>query len=283
MGLLDNLQSQVDKIREEENQQNAQLQVQEAYYESHLKPVMIRVHEYFATIIKNLNIVEPEISTSYPLNPVETAGILVKQSDYRFHSDSGRHPHQIDILAHCNFVRPMEFYVPTKHGAANYSDLLESYGFPYHRKNKLDMMYDICGATFHLEGPIEAHIRVSANLAEKCINIFVRNIESNPIKKYRVPPEKVDDDLLERLARLLIREESTLVEVKVCQSVRDEFQLQLEEHKRLEEAAIAKAYAEIQVERQEAEDAKLVNRTKRAIEKGNKKIFELISNMRRSG
>lgn len=281
MGLLDNLQSRVDKIREEENKKNVQLQDEEAFYESQLKPVMIRVQDYFATIIENLNIVAPEVYASYPLNPVEKTGVLLKQSEYSIHSDSGRHPHQVEILAICNMVGPLEFYVPTKDGASNYDDLLESYGIPFHRKNKLDAMFEIRGATFLLEGPIKSHIIVSTNAAEKCINIFVRNIESQPIKRYKFDPGKVDEKLLERLARLLVREETTLVEVKLCETFRDELQAQLEEEKRLRAAALEEAYAEIEAERREAENARLVNRTKHAISKGNDKVSKLISKFRR--
>ena len=210
MSLLENLQSQVKKITEEESKKSGNFLEQEAFYENHLKHVMVRVHNYFEKIVENLNIVAPDIYPSYPLNPMERKGVTLEQADYAYSYDNGRHPRQIDILTICNLKRPIEFYVPTADAVLNHSNLLESYQFPHHRKIKLDKLYNICGATFILEGPMKAQIRISANSSEKCIDVFLWNIEKKPFRKYRFSPEKVDDQLLQRLARMLIRKESVL-------------------------------------------------------------------------
>ena len=185
MSLLDSLQSQVEKITEEESRKNAELLEQEAFYDNHLKQVMVRVHNYFQEIIKNLNIVAPDIYPSYPLNPIERNGVTLKQADYAYNYDNARHPRQIDIVTVCDLKRPIEFYVPTADAALNHSNLLESYQFPHHRKNKLDKLYNICGATFILEGPMQSQIRLSSNPAEKCIDVFLWNMENQPFKKHR--------------------------------------------------------------------------------------------------
>ena len=210
MSLLNDLQSQVEKIMEGESRKNADFPEQEAFYDNHLKQVMVRAHNYFEEIVENLNIVVPDIYPSYPLNPIERNGVTLKQTDYAYSYEHGRHPRQIDILTICNLQRPIEFYVPTAEAVLNHSNLLESYQFPHHRKIRLDKLYNICGATFILEGPMKAQIRISANSSEKCIDVFLWNIEKKPFRKYRFSPEKVDDQLLQRLARMLIRKESVL-------------------------------------------------------------------------
>jgi hypothetical protein len=277
MGLLNDLQSQVDKIKDEEARKNADLREQEAYYDEHLKPVMIRAHDYFSEIVENLNIVLPEIYPVYSLNPMDRNGVTLKQDNYLFNADNARHPRQIDVLTICNLEKSVEFYVPTKEGASIHSDLLQSYQFPHHRKNKLDKLHEICGATFLLEGPMRAHIKISANPAEKCIYILLRNLENQPVKSYKFSPERVDESLLERLARMLIREESLLVEVKVCDKVREDLKRKVEQEKQQREHDLAEAYAQIESEKLEAENAKLINRTTRAVAKKNKRFFERIS------
>ena len=282
MTLLDNLSSQVERIREKEARKHAELKEQEAYYESAIKPAMLQAHDYFEEVVESLNIIKPDIFVKYPLDPSRFKAVTLKQEDYFFHSDSSRHPRQVDILAHCILEREKEFYVPTIEGASTLSDLLNEYQFPHHRKNKLDQSYNIRGATFILEGPMKVHIRISANLVDKCINVLLRNLEDQPHKRYRFDPESVNDELLERLANILIREETKLVEVEVSDAFRRELQHQIEAAKREKAEELAEAYAEIEVAKQLAEESKFTQRAKRAISKGNYELTRLISKAAKS-
>jgi len=135
----------------------------------------------------------------------------------------------------------------------------------YHRKDVLDKLHDVRGATFFLEGPMKAHIRMLADPANKRISINLRNLENLPFKRYKFSPESIDDELLERLARMLIRQESTLVEVKVRDEVRDELRRKIETEKRQKEQDLAAAYALLEAEKLAEEDAKLVNRAKQVV------------------
>lgn len=276
MGLLDDLHNQVQKIRDEEARRNAELKEEEAFYELRLKHVMQKAHKYLEEMVESLNIISPDIEVSYPLDPSEPNGVSLKQTQYLFSSDNSRHPRQIDILAHCILAEPVEISVPTGDAASRQSDYLQECQFPHHRKNKLDKLYNICGATFILEGPMKVHIRVLANAADKCVYIQLRNLESNPLKKYKLAPEKLNEELLERLGRMLIREESQLVEVNVSQDFRSELQEQIKRDKHSKEQDLALAYAEIEAEKLQAEEAKLVNRAKRAMIKGNQELLSII-------
>jgi hypothetical protein len=87
-------------------------------------------------------------------------------------------------------------------------------------------------------------------------------------------------EFLERLARLLLREESKLVEVQVCDDVRDELRRQVEEDKRRNEEDLAQAYEYIEAERLAEEDARLINRTKRAMTEGVDKVSKAIKKLK---
>ena len=265
MGLLDDLQVEVKKIRADEFRQNAELGAQEEFYSVHLRPVMLRVYQYLSDIVDNLSIIVPDISPSYPLNPLLKEGVALKQGDYKFSFDNSKTPHQIDIRCSCTLERPQEFHVPTKDAALRYAELLESHKFPHHRKDHRDRKHNIRGATFILEGPMKVHMRIHARAADKCIYIDLRNLEDQPLKRYKFPPEKVDDELLERLARLLIREESRLVEVSIDDDYREELRRRIELDKRRDEEALAEAYAHMEAENQAEKDARLTNRAKRAV------------------
>ena len=266
MGLLDDLQVEVKTIKAAELDQNAELEAQKEFYSVHLRPVMLRAYDYFSEIVESLNVIASDIKVSYPLNPSLKDGVILQQSGYKFSSDCGKSPRQIDILCGCTLEHRQEFYVRTEEAAQKMSDLLESFRFPYHRKNKLDKRYNIRGATFILEGPMKVHIRLLAHAADRCVYIGLRNLEDQPIKRYKFVPEKISAELLERLARLLIREEFFLVEVKpVADDVRDELRRQVELDKIREEQDIALARADLEAERLAEQEARLVNRIRRTV------------------
>jgi hypothetical protein len=238
---------------------------------------MVRTYGYLSEIVDNLNIVAPDIHPSYPLNPSLKHGVTLSQTNYEFHFDNRKSPRQIDIICTCALDQPQEFHVATKDAVVKQADLLKSHKFHYHQRNRLDKLHDIRGATFILEGPMKVHIRVAANAADKSIYIDLRNLGDQPYKRYKFSPDKVDDELLERLARLLIREESTLVEVEICDDVRDELRRRLELEKRRDEEDLAEAYAHMEAERLAENDAKLINRTKRAVAEGVGQVLKVFS------
>jgi len=275
MALLDDLQVEVKNIRAAELDQNAELAAQKEFYSVHLRPVMLRAYDYFSEIVESLNVIASDIKVSYPLNPSLKDGVILQQSDYKFSSDCGKSPRQIDILCSCTLEHRQEFYVRTEEAAQKLSDLLESFRFPYHRKNKLDKRYNIRGANFILEGPLKVHIRILAHAADRCVYIGLRNLEDQPVKRYKFAPEKISAEFLERLARLLIREELFLVEVKqVPDDVRDELRRQVELDKIREEEDLAQAQADIEAERLAEKEARLVNRVRRAVAGRTREVLE---------
>lgn len=246
MNLLDELKEEVRKIRAREVQQNAELEAQAEYYTLHLRPAMLRAQEYFAAIVEHLNIVEPDIHVRYPLNPLLESGVNLKQSQYKFRSDDRGKPKKIDIFCRCSLEKPQEFYLSSPKLIQSHAELLESYDFSYHRKNRLDRNHDIRGATFILEGPMTAHIRISANPADKNVRFILRNIEHQPVKRYSFPPEDIDDALLERLAKVLLRRLPVLVDRQVDSAFRARLQdrIALDRHENARDMAQALAEQE---------------------------------------
>ena len=277
MGLLDDLKLEAEKIRAEEQEQNAEFESQEEFYDEYLKPVMVRAYAYLSEIVDNLNIVAPDIRPSYPLNPSLKVGVVLNQANYVFSFDNRKSPRQIDILCTCTLDQPQEFHVATKEAVENQAELLRSHKFHHHQRNRLDNLHNIRGATFLLEGPMKIHIRLLAQAADRCIYIDLRNLEDQPVKRYRFAPDKVDDELLERLARLLIREESRLVEVKVSDKLREELRLKLELEKRREEEDLAQAYAELEAEKLAENDDKLINRARRLVAEKTGEVLKVLS------
>ena len=278
MSLLNDLQEEVRKIRAQEVAQDAQREVQAQFYQQHLRPVMQRAYTYFAEIVENLNIVAPEIKTRYPLNPLLESGISLRQAQYKFRADNRENPQQIDIFCRCTLEKPHEFYLSSPKAIQQHVELLDSYNFAYHRKNRLDRHHDIRGATFILEGPMMVHIRIAANAADSSLHVGFRNLEHQPVKRYRFSPEAATDELFERIAKVLIRQLPKLVEQKkIDPQLRDQLRSQIEQEKFETELDIAEALADRQAEVEAQRSASVIQRTGNTVKERARKLMGAIA------
>ncbi|MEZ5570879.1 MAG: hypothetical protein R3E64_02555 [Halioglobus sp.] len=278
MSLLNDLQEEVKKIRAREMAQDAKREAQAKYYQQQLRPVMQRAYAYFAEIVDNLNIIAPEIKVRYPLNPQLENGISLKQSQYKFRSDNRDNPQQIDIFCRCTLEKPHEFYLSSPKAIQQHVELLNSYNFAYHRKNRLNRHHEIRGATFILEGPMMVHIRIAANAADSSVHVGFRCLEQQPVKRYRFAPEDVTDELLERIAKVLMRQLTTLVDKKkVDPRLRHQLRSQIEQERFETEQDIAQAYADRQAAIQEQRTASMIHRTRHTVKEGARKLIGAIA------
>lgn len=273
MSLLDDLQKEVRDIRAREIQQSAELRAQQSFYQEFLRPAMVRAHDYFAEVVENLNIVAPEVKAIYPLNPLLENGVVLRQSQYTFRSDNKESPHEIDIFCKCTLEKPHEFYLNGQKSVVAHADLLDSYNFPYHRKNKLDRHYEIRGATFILEGPMIVQIRIAANPADECVHITFRNVERQAVKRYKFAPERLNMEFLDRLAMVLIRRVPQLLEQKVDDRFRVQLRNKINRDKRLNDAGLARAYAESEATKAADKNNTLVDRTRSAVVGQLRRVF----------
>jgi len=278
MSLLSDLQEEVRKIRSQERAQDAQRETERAYYQQHLRPVMLRAYAYFAEIVENLNIVSPDITVRYPLDPQLEHGIRLKQSQYKYRADNRESPRQIDIICRCTLEKPHEFHITNPRTIQQHTELLDNYNFPYHRKNRLDRHHQVRGATFILEGPMMVHIRITANAAKRSVQIGLRNLEQQPVKRYSFPPADVTEELLERLAKVLLRQLPRLEEKQVDPGLRQHLQSQIKQQRYETEQDLTRAFAERQASQQAEQNASMIQRTGRLLQQRTRELLAALGN-----
>lgn len=265
MSLMEDLRSQVtDKKTNELALQNEQ-QAQEEFYTLNLRPIMVRAKEYLDEIVSSINEIEPDIEYTYPLNPDSMENVFFSQSDHKFFYDDLQNPKKIDISCKCSLKDPAEFFVSTEASVERYAELLTNHGLTFHQKNKLDEFYNIRSASFILDETMPANISVQAHLANRCVYVYLRNFTKEPFKKYRLAPEQLTPALLEKLARILLREEAELIKVSISDPVREKLQSQIKNDQLEKEKEIASGLAYLESVRLAEEEAKLVNRAKNAV------------------
>ena len=95
--------------------------------------------------------------------------------------------------------------------------------------------------------------------------MYLRNFTKEPLKRYRLAPEQLTPVLLEKIARILLREEAELIKVSVPNPVREKLQSQVKKEKLEKQKEIASGLAYLESVRLAEEEAKLVNRAKTAV------------------
>jgi hypothetical protein len=277
MSLLDDLQSQVAEKKANELALLEEQQAQEEFYALKLRPAMIQAREYFDEVVTNLKVIGPDIQCKYPLDPESMAGITFRQSDYEFFYDEASNPRLLDISCICRLKRAAEFYVPTKEKVEKYAELLNSYGLSFHQKNRLDDHYNIRGATFFLDEVLPAKISIQSHPADRCVYVYLQNFEKEPLKRYSFNPEQLTIELLEKIARILLREETELVKVTVSDHFREQLQQQVRSERLKKEQEVAQGSAYLDSLKRAEEEARLVSRAKNALLTRTKQMETLIS------
>ena len=110
--------------------------------------------------------------------------------------------------------------------------------------------YDVKSATFDWEGPLKIAVRILASAADRCVYIYLRNLESMSRKRYPFFPEKIDSALLERLAKQILRQEEKLVSIELCPGVWNGLRRQVEVEKLERYADLERAMEEIRLNQQ---------------------------------
>jgi len=274
MALRDELRKEVAHIKSQQRMESEQREADEAFYRESLLPVMREAHAYFSEVVDSLQIISPDVSPRYPLNPTAEKDTALRQCEYRYRVDDGKNPREVDVLCQAVLDRPVEFFLSTRERAEKHAALLDAYDFAYHRKNFLDKQFNVKGATFYLEGPMRVYFRMTASGEDRCVYIDRRNLGEQRSKRYKFGPEELHEEFFDRLTNLLLRKEKYLIAPNVGEVERDQLRRQLEQERQERENDLAEAF-ELQEARREAErEALLRNRTKKALAEGSRSLLK---------
>jgi hypothetical protein len=208
-------------------------------------------------------VVSPEITVRYPLDPNRPEGLPLRQANYRILVDNTEAPRLLDVLCSCELAKPHAFYVPTSLAADNRSKLLNAHGIPFHRKNKLDNFYNVSGATFILEGPMTARMRIKAEPSLEAVQVEVRNLFPDPEPRlYRFAPEEFNEDTLEKMGKFMLRQIPHLSETNVDEAYRAGLRRKLRHDRMAKQQELARAHEEREAELAAEEAARLHNRAR---------------------
>ncbi len=260
MSLLDNLRNEVEIKESEHAAHMAEREAQQRYYDERLKQPMLQALTYFAEVVKNLKFLDMVTPVGLPIAPDGKSLVAMEQSGYEFIYDDAKNPLRMDIVCECLVSDYQRFFVSNLDKVERYTEFLDGMNLAYHRKTELDSKYDIRNAVFELEGPLKVGVTIKASPSDRAIYVYLRNLEAESEKKYQFSPEKLDADLLERLGRVLLRKEDTLVNIELPEEIRNELAMQVEAEKIERDTQLKVAFEEMRIEREAEAEAKMFSK-----------------------
>ena len=200
MGLLDDLKQEAEqaKARGEEAPDNAQAELERVRRQ--LEPKMKALYKYFAEFNEHLNVVSPEVSGDYLLEGLGTLTNL-RQGDYKLATDDPNSIQKFTFHWSCSRQGRQEFKVSNPILAEKYRETLWNVNL---RFNKRDLQNG-AGAVFVVEAFVPVSFEFEIDPEKSAINLKLKNLGTLGIVNYSYAPEKINAELMDELAKCVLR------------------------------------------------------------------------------
>lgn len=241
MGILDQLKHEAaEKQKQQESQTNLQKQ-REDHYRVAILPAMQKAFKFMQELVEYLNFLEhaivvDEYSTQYP-----QFGRL-KQQDYKIYTDNHGGFADVDQLMQIN----VRFFC-VGFGAFSYNlegqnrierevAFLSARNIPFDWKLQ-NGRSAIPSAVFTITRKIPVRFRFEVDYDNSKIHLLINNHDSFTAYKKAFAPEDVNEELLDEIARFMLRKDNDFIRLEISSAQRQSI-TNLAEQKRREELAL---------------------------------------------
>jgi hypothetical protein len=201
MGLLDELKQEAEslKTRDDEDTQETP-QVDTEVVRRQLEPKMKALYKYFTEFSEHLNVVSPDVSGDYLLEGLGTLTNL-RQGDYKLATDEPNSVQKFTFHWSCSRQGRQEFKVGNPIIAEKHREALWNYNLKF---NKRDLQNG-AGAIFVVEAFVPVTCEFEADPAKNVIRVKLKNLGALGIINHAYPPDKVNEELMDEFAKLVLR------------------------------------------------------------------------------
>lgn len=201
MGLLDELKQEAAELKAKDGEGgNAPESVDTETFRRHIEPKMKALYKYFTEFTEHLKVVSPDVSGDYLLEGLGTLTNL-RQGDYKLATDDPNSIQKFTFHWSCSRPGRQEFKVPNPHLAEMHRETLWNLNLKF---NKRDLQNG-AGSVFVVEAYVPVSIEFEGDLDKGVIGLKVKNLGSLGIVNYSYPPEKVNAELMDELAKCVLR------------------------------------------------------------------------------
>lgn len=243
MGILDQLkQEAVEKQQQQQTQATLRKQREDHYRESIL-PAMQKTFNFMKELVEYLNFLEHAIEVDQYSSKYPQFGLL-KQRDYKIYTDNHGGLADIDRLMQVN----VRFFC-VGDGAFSYN--LESQNRierevafltsrnVYFDWKTLDGRSAMPTACFTITRKIPVRFKFAVDYDQSTIRLLINNHENFNVYKKDFTPEEINDDLLDEVARFMLRKDSDFIRLEISSAHRRHIE-NLVEQQRMHNLALMK-------------------------------------------
>ena len=242
MNLREQLRHQAATVEDRRADDELAAAERERTYREEILPALRRAGEYFGAVVGDLETIGHSIVTDFPLGPANSPGVAFRQSGYRLYIDDSRNTREVAVTCNCELSSPLTRRIGVQKDADDYERRLRGMGLSYHRLREHNLSHGQSESSrFSVEGEMHSGFRMRIAPDGKRIALETRNLVDRPTVTHVVDPENLDDELLDTLGRLLLRERRFLFKSEMSVEHRERLsaevkRLQLERERELAEA-----------------------------------------------
>lgn len=247
MGLLDDLKNQADDQRAQEAREKERWEQLEQTYQDEIHPRMVEIYQYLSELVNHLNYLQPETRARYPLLPQGNLCTLF-QRDYKITIDSTRQTRNITLTCKAELAEPVRFSLEGKEKVLHQQEILDSFKLRHDRKEYKNNSYELLGADFKLEGPMNISIYFVGDIETSSVNLFMSNFEQPGVVKHVLKARHLNREFLDKLGSYLLRKDDQFLNLDISDDHKQTIRQMLEQERLRREQEIAEMERQAQEE-----------------------------------
>lgn len=224
MGLLDELKQEAESLKSIEDEVTDIPQVDTEAVRRQLAPKMKALYKYFNEFNDHLNVVSPDVSGDYELEGLGTLTNL-RQGDYKLATEDPKSLQKFTFHWTCSRQGRQEFKVENPIIAEKHRETLWNYNLKF---NKRDLQKG-AGTVFVVDAYVPVTCEFEADPVKNVIRLKLKNLGVLGVINHAYPPDKVNEELMDEFAKLVLRRPSRFDELS-GEKMSDTLRLQLREN-----------------------------------------------------
>ena len=229
MGLLDDLEKEAERQREEEALLARARADKEQIWDTQLLPAMQKLEGYLKRLLDNLAFLKKRTKVSFPAHGYGDV-IAAVDPPFVLRTEANKNSYEI-VLEMVAQVIPEECPVVQADSMAKVrtlSAVMRQHGLGGMSDTKKNANGDVVAARFQARGKIGMSLSIRADLESSSARFAFNNMEGFGQSSRNFTPEQLDDALFDELARFLTREQDRFAQESVAEDVRKQWQVKLQ-------------------------------------------------------
>ncbi|MEM9304359.1 MAG: hypothetical protein AAGE01_19770 [Pseudomonadota bacterium] len=278
MGFLDELENEAKLQREEEERDALALEEKEVFFREVADPTFRQLFDYLKRLTEHLNFLGKRRTVHYPAPGYGTiTGHVGDDFKVRFSGNDRRR--EIDIGGHVDFPRQRLLEVVGEFEVNRIQTFARERGLRTNERTRRDQRGNVVAGDFRLAGRVGIRVLITTSVDDPEFRIAFTNCCGFGQMLKVVPPEQMDESMMDKLGRFIARVDDEFLTEDVGEEIREELAKRLTEERHLKVRELAasdreRRKVEAQQQEQVASARRLANRFQSRLEEGKRKFSD---------